>query len=107
MSAVMPFLMNTQLHEVMHCPRTIAEWKTVAAEFSSWWNFHHTLGAIDGKHVAIRCPRNGRSLYFISVTRVSTQSFCLPLWMPTTGSCGWMWAPMDLVLIRGYLTSHN
>ena len=35
----------------------------MAAEFSSRWNFHHTLGAIDGKHVAIRCPKNGRSLY--------------------------------------------
>ena len=32
--------------EVMHCPRSSAEWK-----------FHHTLGTIDGKHVAIRCPK--------------------------------------------------
>ena len=37
--------------------------KQVAAEFSSRWNFHHTLGAVDGKHVAIRCPMNGGSLY--------------------------------------------
>ena len=50
--------------EVMHCPRTCAEWKAVAAEFSERWNFHYTLGAIDGKHVAIGCPRNGWSLYF-------------------------------------------
>ena len=35
----------------------------MAAEVSSGWNFYHTLGAIDGKHVTIRCPRNGRSLY--------------------------------------------
>ena len=48
----------------MHCPRTSAEWKAVAVDFSSRWNFHHTLGAIDGKHVAIRCPKNGGSLYF-------------------------------------------
>ena len=50
--------------EVMHFPRTSAEWKAVAAEFSSWWNFHHTLGPIDGKHVAIRYPRNGMSLFY-------------------------------------------
>ena len=50
--------------EVMHFPRTSAEWKDVAAEFSSQWNFHLTVGSIDGKHVAIRCPRNGRSLYY-------------------------------------------
>ena len=50
--------------EVMQCPRTSDAWKQVAAEFSSRWNCHHTLGAIDGKHVAIRCPKNGGSLYF-------------------------------------------
>ena len=54
--------------EVMQCPRTSDAWKQVAAEFSSRWNFHHTLGAIDGKHVAIRCPKNGGS---ISTTRAS------------------------------------
>ena len=37
----------------------------MAAEFSSRWNFHHTLGATDGKHVAIRCPKKGGSLYFL------------------------------------------
>ena len=36
----------------------------MAADFSSRWNFHHTLWAIDGKHVAIRCLKNGGSLYF-------------------------------------------
>ena len=52
------------IFEVMHCPRTTDQWKAVATEFSSRWNFHHTFGAIDGKHVAIRCHNNGGSLYF-------------------------------------------
>ena len=50
--------------EVLQCPRISDAWKQVAPEYSSRWNFHHTLGAIDGKHVAIRCPKNGGSLYY-------------------------------------------
>ena len=33
-------------------------------EFGSRWNFQHTLGAIEGKHVAIRCPKGAGSTYF-------------------------------------------
>ena len=50
-------------NDITHCRRTSDQWKAVAAEFSSRWNFHHTLGAIDGNHVANRCPKNGGSLY--------------------------------------------
>ena len=50
--------------KVLHCPRTSDAWKQVAAKLSTTWNFHHTLGAIDNKHVAIRCPKNGGSLCY-------------------------------------------
>ena len=50
--------------EVLCGPRSPEEWKHVANTFSKTWNFHNTLGAIDGKHIAIRCPRNGGSVYF-------------------------------------------
>ena len=76
--------------EVMQCPRTSDAWKQVAADFSSKWNFHHTLGAIDGKHVAITCPKNGGSLYY---NYRGFHSFCWPLLMPSTGFCGWTLAP--------------
>lgn len=51
-------------HEVLSCPKTPDEWKKVASLFSKRWHFHHTVGALDGKHIAIRCPPNGGSRYY-------------------------------------------
>jgi hypothetical protein len=50
--------------ELLKCPKTPEEWKVVSDRFAQRWNFHNTIGAIDGKHIAIRCPANGGSLYF-------------------------------------------
>jgi len=50
--------------EVMHCPNSPEEWKEVADKFSKRWNFHNTIGANDGKHVALRCPPSAGSLYY-------------------------------------------
>ena len=52
------------MREVIVCPSTPQEWKEVAAGFGSSWNFYNTLGAIDGKHVAIQPPANAGSYYF-------------------------------------------
>ena len=51
-------------NEVMKCPSTAEEWKAVARDYGYRWNFHHAVGAIDGKHVAIRCPPKQGSNYF-------------------------------------------
>ena len=32
--------------------------------FQELWNFPHCLGAIDGKHVRMQCPRNAGSEYY-------------------------------------------
>ncbi|XP_013386500.1 putative nuclease HARBI1 [Lingula anatina] len=49
--------------EVVQCPTNPQEWQTIADDFYNRWNVPHACGAIDGKHVAVRCPPNTGSLY--------------------------------------------
>lgn len=32
------------------------EWRRIAEDFWNRWNFPHCCGAIDGKHIALKCP---------------------------------------------------
>ena len=50
--------------EVMRCPVTPEAWKEVANGFYNRWNLPHCVGAIDGKHIAMRCPRKSGSLFY-------------------------------------------
>ena len=50
--------------EYMTCPSTAEEWTEVADLFGARWNFHNTIGAIDGKHIGLRRPPNAGSLYY-------------------------------------------
>lgn len=45
-------------------PDTNAEWMKIADDYFSKWNYPNCIGALDGKHVTIRCPRNSGSLNF-------------------------------------------
>eukprot|EP00795_Rhopilema_esculentum_P005730 gene5730-10984_t len=48
----------------LSAPESKEEWKKIADDFESQWNFPHCLGALDGKHVAMECPKNGGSSYY-------------------------------------------
>lgn len=50
--------------EAVDMPRSQEQWQEVADEFARRWQFHHCLGAIDGKHIAIKKPNNGGSFFF-------------------------------------------
>ncbi len=50
--------------EVIITPTTPDDWMVIANNNSRRWQYHHCSGAIHGKHVAIRKPMNGGSLYF-------------------------------------------
>ena len=45
-------------------PSSEEEWMAIAKEFMAEWNFPHVVGAVDGKHICIECPKNGGSLFY-------------------------------------------
>ena len=57
-------IIHEYLQEEVVLPTTPEQWKAVAEGFANKWQFHHVLGAIDGKHIAMECPAGGGSLYF-------------------------------------------
>ncbi len=50
--------------EVIKTPTTPQDWMVVVNQISRRWQYHHCLGAIDGKHVAIWKPMKAVSYYF-------------------------------------------
>ena len=44
-------------------PKTQEDFKKVAEELQQEWGFPHCMGAVDGKHVCIDCPKKGGSLF--------------------------------------------
>ena len=49
--------------EYLKCPTTPDEWRELEREFRIRWNVPHALGALDGKHVALKKRKNFGALY--------------------------------------------
>uniref|UniRef100_A0A182NIQ5 DDE Tnp4 domain-containing protein n=1 Tax=Anopheles dirus TaxID=7168 RepID=A0A182NIQ5_9DIPT len=68
-------------------PSTQEEWLRVEEEFSGKWKFPHAIGAIDGKHVAIKAPaRSGTEYYNYK------QFFSIVLLAVVDANCNFMFA---------------
>lgn len=45
-------------------PNSAEEWNQIAEDFSICWNFPNCIGAIDGKHIAIKKPKHSGTDYY-------------------------------------------
>lgn len=45
-------------------PNTTDEWKKIADDYYSLWQFPNCLGALDGKHISFRAPTSDGSYYY-------------------------------------------
>ncbi|XP_060556342.1 uncharacterized protein LOC132717007 [Ruditapes philippinarum] len=50
--------------EVLPAVVTAEQWQQIADDFRTKWNFPHVCGALDGKHVRIKNPKNSGSLFY-------------------------------------------
>lgn len=45
-------------------PDSNEAWMQIATDYYNKWNFPNCLGALDGKHIVMRCPKNTGSMNF-------------------------------------------
>ena len=52
------------IYYVFQAPKSEKEWLDVAAVYDCRWNFPNCISALDGKHIRIKKPDHGGSLYY-------------------------------------------
>ncbi|XP_049277298.1 uncharacterized protein LOC125775091 [Anopheles funestus] len=52
------------LRDYVKLPSSPDDWMKIVQGFEDKWNFPHTLGAMDGKHVGIKSPPNSGTNYY-------------------------------------------
>ena len=57
-------IVDEYAEEVIQAPTTTQEWLDIAEQFEKKWNVPHAIGALDGKHVAMKKPHSSGSQYF-------------------------------------------
>ncbi|XP_030750675.1 putative nuclease HARBI1 [Sitophilus oryzae] len=55
---------NVLKEEYLQVPSSEQEWLQIARQFEEKWNFPQCIGALDGKHVAIKAPKHSGSLFY-------------------------------------------
>ena len=45
-------------------PETPKQWEEISETFEEMWDFPNVIGALDGKHIRIECPKKSGTLYY-------------------------------------------
>ena len=61
---VVKALIEEYTDELLFCPTTEQGWRDLADQWYQRWNFPHTVGVIDGKHVACKAPPKSGSEFY-------------------------------------------
>ena len=51
---------------------TIAQYTDIEADFKNMWNIPNCVGAIDGKHIALKLPPNSGSMFSLQQVTVGS-----------------------------------
>lgn len=105
MPEVCQAILDEYQDEVFDFPSTPDQWREVTTRFGQKWNFHHACGALDGKHVAIWCPRRSGTLYYNYRGYVSI--VLLRLVDADYKILGQMWEHMGVRLMHRYSITGN
>ncbi len=93
-------IVDAYQEEVIVTTTTPDDWMIIANTNSHRWQYHHCLGAINGKHVIIRKPMNAGSYYF---NYKNYQCIVLMALVDgTTNLPGWKLVQMVLHMMRRY-----
>lgn len=57
-------LIEEYADELFKLPQTEEEWHQIINDWFERWNFPNVIGAIDGKHVACKCPKKSGSEFY-------------------------------------------
>lgn len=55
---------SKELSGFIKTPETVEDWKTVADDFYTRWDYPNCIGALDGSHILIEPPPKSGSYYF-------------------------------------------
>lgn len=60
----MSYFLHNHIFGFIQVPSNEQEWTQIADDFNGIWNYPNCIGALDGKHVVMKCPPKAGSIFY-------------------------------------------